>query len=259
MDRRGFRIVQRTEGTRGDLAALTAEAERLYWRLMLACDEHGCHRAEPVTVTGNVMVGVKVTVKAVEKAISELVNAGIVVAWIAADGAMWMEIRGFDEGQTAAFLARRHPRIAPPRPDDEPGAPVSAGVPVAPTPPPAEAVFDAQTSDGVQRVFDHWSAGEKRTGGNSRPILTPDRRKRIKARLDDGFTVEQLCECIDGFHGDPFHLGENDRDTRYTDIATILKDARKVDAGIAKCKRNAPGGPQRRSSLVRPQAGGPGE
>lgn len=246
MERLGFRIVQRNEGQRSDLGRLSANAERTYWRLMLASDAHGCHRGEAIAVAGNAMVGIqKLTVRAVEQALAELVAHRIIDVWEADDGAMWLEIRGFDERQTPNCLEHRHARIAPPRPpdiDDDTGSAVPAN-PKAPKPTDA-AAHEARTSDAVQRVFDHWAAGEKRTGGNSRPMLTPDRRKRIKARLDDGFTVEQLCECIDGFHASPFHLGQNDRDTRYTDLMTMLKSSQQVDAGIQKAKQG--GGPARR-------------
>lgn len=252
VERPGFRMVQRIEGTRADLGALTADAERLYWRLMLACDAHGCHRAEPLTVAGTAMVGVaKVTVRKVEKALSELLVARIIDVWIADDGAHWLEIVGFDERQSENVIQNRPARTAPPRPDDGDGAPVA--LPTDKPKPDADAL-DPMTSDAVQRVFDHWAAGEKRTGGVSRAMLTPERRKRIRARLKDGYTVEELCMAIDGFHADPFHLGKNNRDSRYTDLHTILKSAAKVDAGIAKSGRRSPGGPQRRTSLVNPQS-----
>lgn len=256
MERPGFRMVQRTEGTRSDLGTLTADAERLYWRLMLACDAHGCHRAEPLTVAGTAMIGVaKCTVRKVEKALSELFVARIIDVWIADDGAHWLEIRGFDARQSDNVIDGRPPRTAPPRPesddDDVPG-----GLP-SDKPDPGD---DPKTSDAVQRVFDHWSAGEKRTGGVSRAVLTTERRKRIKARLKDGYEVEDLCDAIDGFHADPFHLGQNNRDNRYTDLHTILKSAAKVDAGIAKKRKMEGKRAPRPGSLVRPQTGGaPGE
>lgn len=240
MERPGFRYVQRLEGTRADLGALTADAERLYWRLMLAADAHGCHRAEPLAVAGSAMVGVaKWTMRKTEKALSELLVARIIDVWIADDGAHWLEIRGFDERQTENALTNRPPRTAPHRPDDEDDEPPTGLPSTKPNPDP-----DPKTSDAVQRVFDHWSAGEKRTGGVKRAMLTPERRKRIRARLKDGYTVEELCAAIDGFHGDAWHLGQNNRDTRYTDLHTILKSAAKVDAGIAKAKQG--GGPARR-------------
>lgn len=234
MDRQGFRIVQRSEGLRGDLAQLSADAERLYWRLMLACDAHGCHRAETVTVAGNAMCGVNITVKKVEQAISELVNAGVIDTW-AVGNEQWLEIVNFDLGQTANAIQRRHARVAPPRPerpirpsDEEPPA---AQLSVVPDKPPSPT---DNTAAMIQQVFDHWAEGEKRTGGAQRAMLTKDRATKIRLRLDEGYTVEDLCAAIDGFHADAFHLGENKQQTRYTDIVTILKDARKVDTGIQK-------------------------
>lgn len=237
MERRGFRIVQRAEGTRGDLAALTADAERLYWRLMLACDEHGCHRAEPAAIAGDALVGVKITLKQTEKAITELLLARVIDVWDTEQGERWCEIRNFDAGQTPKFIEKRYARIAPPNPQIEPEEA-----------PAEDKKDDPRTTEQVKAVFDHWLAGEQRTGGAERALLTDGRRTVIRARLDDGYTVDDLCKCIDGFHADPFHLGQNNRQSRYTDITTLLKNARKVDAGMQKAKQQRGDGPRDRFS-----------
>lgn len=62
----------------------------------------------------------------------------------------------------------------------------------------------------------------------------------IADRLAEGSTVEELCACIDGYHNSPYHLGENERNTRYLDLALFMRDAGKVQAGLEHARRNAP-------------------
>lgn len=239
MDRHGFRIIQRNEGLRADLARLTDAAERLYWRLMLACDQHGCHRAETNTILGSVLVGTSTTAKAVERAVGELVVERIVDVWDADDGARWLEIVGFDTTQTAGFIANRGRRLAPPNPNLDPREAVERIIPSKKAKATVDDKMDEPTRELVRAVFEHWKAGEARTGGATRAILTDDRKTLIKKRLDDGFTVGDLKAAVDGYHASPWHLGKNDRQRRYTDIELALRNASKVEAGIQRSKQAA--------------------
>jgi len=54
----------------------------------------------------------------------------------------------------------------------------------------------------AERVFDHWRAVWR----HPQAQLDVKRRRRIEARLE-GFTVEQLCEAIEGFRQSPWHCG----------------------------------------------------
>lgn len=58
--------------------------------------------------------------------------------------------------------------------------------------------------------------------------LTTDRVKLIKARLKEGHSPETLCEAIDGLHVSPFHLGENDRNTKYLDLEHAMRNGAQV-------------------------------
>lgn len=59
--------------------------------------------------------------------------------------------------------------------------------------------------------------------------LTPGRRRKIAARLKDGFSVDQLVDAMKAAHADPFYRGENDRDRRYDDPETIFKSVEVVE------------------------------
>jgi uncharacterized phage protein (TIGR02220 family) len=70
--------------------------------------------------------------------------------------------------------------------------------------------------------------------------MSSDRTRHIRARLADGFTVEQLCRAIDRVAADPFSLGANDRRTPYIEPKTILRSPSKVDEWLAIVAAPAP-------------------
>jgi hypothetical protein len=52
-------------------------------------------------------------------------------------------------------------------------------------------------------------------------------------RLKEGFTPDELKSAIDGFHTDPWHSGENPEHKVWLDLDLLLRDAGKVEAGVA--------------------------
>ena len=59
----------------------------------------------------------------------------------------------------------------------------------------------------VREVFDHW----KSTLNHPKTKLGSDRVIKIRSRLREGFTVEELKQAIDGCAASPHHMGDNDR------------------------------------------------
>lgn len=86
--------------------------------------------------------------------------------------------------------------------------------------------------ESVDTVFAFW----KSTMRHERAVLDIKRRRVIEARLKDGYTAESLCEAIHGCSLSPFHMGDNDRKTRYDGLDLILRDAEKVDKFIGYAK-----------------------
>lgn len=111
--------------------------------------------------------------------------------------------------------------------------PPLALVPVAP---PAE-----KPSDAAAEVFWHWRAV---MGKDGRTAFDAKRRRAVKARLADGYTVDQLKRAVDGCAKTPHNMGQNDRGERYDDLELICRDAAHVDRFIA----NAQSPPTPRSS-----------
>lgn len=83
--------------------------------------------------------------------------------------------------------------------------------------------------EDVERVFDRW----KTTMAHKRARLDPRRAKAIRGMLAIGYSVEDLELAIFGCSVSAFHQGQNDRATKFDDIALICRDAEHVDKFIA--------------------------
>ncbi|HEM8613985.1 TPA: replication protein [Citrobacter amalonaticus] len=82
-----------------------------------------------------------------------------------------------------------------------------------------------QKVDPVRLVFSHWQDEHH----HSTAKLDDKRRKRIKARLAEGFTADDLCRAITGAKGDSWLMGKNPSKKRYDGIDTLLRDAAQVE------------------------------
>jgi len=105
--------------------------------------------------------------------------------------------------------------------------------------------------DREQAVFSHWSGtlwSKVHDAGSAR--ATPKRVSPIRARLREGFTVEQLCRVIDAISQSAFHLGDNDRGKPYIEPGTIFRNREKVEEHLARPART----PARRGPVNRAQA-----
>ena len=90
-------------------------------------------------------------------------------------------------------------------------------------------------------VFAHWQQVHNHPGAK----LDDNRKRTIKARLRDGYSVENLKQAVDGCKRSSWHMGANDRNTVYDSLDLILRNAEKVDAfmELATSKRHAEGLP----------------
>lgn len=77
----------------------------------------------------------------------------------------------------------------------------------------------------VKQVFEHWKA----TMDHPEAKLTADRRRKIEARLREGYSPETLCHAIDGCAASKFHMGENEEAKRYDDLTLIFRSGSKVE------------------------------
>ena len=98
-----------------------------------------------------------------------------------------------------------------------------------------------RNGDAVLDVFAHWQQVHNHPGAK----LDDNRKRTIKARLRDGYSVENLKQAVDGCKRSSWHMGANDRNTVYDSLDLILRNAEKVDAfmELATSKRHAEGLP----------------
>jgi len=81
----------------------------------------------------------------------------------------------------------------------------------------------------IRRVFEAW----QRIHGHQGAKLDRARVARIKARLADKFTADQLIEAIGNAKNDRFLMGENVHGRVYDGIETLLKSVSQVERLIA--------------------------
>lgn len=74
-------------------------------------------------------------------------------------------------------------------------------------------------------IFDHWAQAM----GKKRAKLTPERRKKITARLKDGYTEGDIRLAIDNCARSEFHLGKNDAGREYNDLTLICRNGSKLE------------------------------
>lgn len=77
----------------------------------------------------------------------------------------------------------------------------------------------------VSSVFEEW----KRILNHPKAQLDEKRKKRIKARLKEGFSADDLKKALRGVLKSPYHLGQNASKTRYDGIDTVFRDRAQVE------------------------------
>lgn len=80
--------------------------------------------------------------------------------------------------------------------------------------------------DFVAELYGDWKTLTGRNGGTR---LTPGRRTAVKARLDDGYSVEEIRRAIANCASSPFHQGKNDREQRFDDLTLICRNGEKLE------------------------------
>lgn len=83
---------------------------------------------------------------------------------------------------------------------------------------------DLSPGGDVATVFQHW----KQVMGRTAAKLTLKRAQLIKARLRDS-TVDELLMAVDGCAASAWHMGRNDRRTRFDDLTLICRDREHVE------------------------------
>lgn len=83
--------------------------------------------------------------------------------------------------------------------------------------------------ENIYVVFEFW----KTTFNSPKTVLTEKRKKKIEARLDQGYSVEDIKKAILNCSKSDYHMGKNDRGTVYNDIELICREPEKLDRFIS--------------------------
>lgn len=77
-------------------------------------------------------------------------------------------------------------------------------------------------AESVSRIISHYQ--------KYHPKSLPGRKERdkIRDRLGEGWSVEQIQEAIDGCHRSPFHCGQNDKQQIHQSLELIVRDSKHV-------------------------------
>ena len=84
--------------------------------------------------------------------------------------------------------------------------------------------------DQAAGVFAYW----KRALGHPDAKFGPERRRKIQARLREGYTPEQLMAAVNGCRASPHHMGVNDTGTIYDSVELIFRNGEKVEYFMAR-------------------------
>ena len=88
-------------------------------------------------------------------------------------------------------------------------------------------------SGETAEVFAYWQG----VMNHPQAKLDSKRLKAIKARLADGYTVDQICRAVDGCKLSPHHMGQNETQTVYDDIELICRDVPKLEKFMGWAQR----------------------
>lgn len=75
--------------------------------------------------------------------------------------------------------------------------------------------------EDIRAIFDHW---RQAFGLNGRSRLTPERRRKIRARLRQGYSADRLKRAVEGCAGSKWHVEQG-----HTDLAWILHNGSRVE------------------------------
>lgn len=144
-------------------------------------------------------------------------NWRVVVPWYEADEGRQNDTPTSNGGASSATSGGD---TVTPEPVQEPTHRVSTDVETVVQP-----TLDGSTEDPAE-VFDYWRKVMGKTGN---VVLNAKRRSAIKARLAEGYTVEDLKLAVDGCKNTPHNMGQNDRGRPFNDIELICRNGPNVE------------------------------
>lgn len=86
---------------------------------------------------------------------------------------------------------------------------------------------DSSFTSSAKKVFEKWTEA---TGKDPKKVkLNRARQDKIRARLREGYSVDDLCAAVQGIALSAWHTGDNPDGKRYDDITVALRDGAQVE------------------------------
>jgi hypothetical protein len=91
--------------------------------------------------------------------------------------------------------------------------------------PPKQAPKPSTTTKEEAELFAYW----QRAFGKPQAKPTPERVAKLRARLRDGYSVQDIKRAFDAISASPFHRGENPNGQEHVDITLICRSGAQLE------------------------------
>lgn len=87
--------------------------------------------------------------------------------------------------------------------------------------------IDSQQADESQQIFEYWCLVMQKNGSAK---FTADRKRAVKARLKEGYTIDHIKQAIDGCARSDWHMARDGRNTtKYDDLELICRNGSQIE------------------------------
>lgn len=212
---------------------LSLQAEAWFWRVITTVDDFGNGEADPELCHALTAGRRKVTPKQISAWLREMKDVGLIELY-EVKGEPYLHVTGFEVSQPAGKNGKRIKRF--PSPAESSGIQVnpelSSSAPASDSDNDTEDDTDNENvspSATATLLFDYW----REQTGHPNASFTDKRRKRVLARLNQGYTQGQIEMAIRGCMASSFHQGQNDTGEKYDDLELICRDGEHLEKFVA--------------------------
>ena len=252
------RYIRETITTSETLAQVSADAERLFWRLVVLADDYGLYDGRLTTLLGKALTAFlgRISAEDVSRWLDELSSVGLISLY-ETDGKPFLRLRTFavHQGQPRA----KKPKYPRPLASDCNcnQLPADDGIVFkVVTPPDSNPDTNTNTNtdkergvggtipapDSVREVFEYYRA-KIQPGAR----LIPAAREKIKNRLEE-YSPAQLRQAVDKFAADPWRMENNSHEG----AAWFFHSQERIEQFLALAPRARPS-PSGRPDPPRPE------
>jgi hypothetical protein len=253
------RLLKPTFFTDEAVASCSPLARILFSGLWCLADKRGRLKDQPPVIGGAVLPFDSADIGAL---ISELCGAGLVIRY-QAKGSKYLQVKNFEKHQHPhpkepeseipgpTESAMEIPEQLPERPEvavavsseSFPSLTYPSESESAPPSGESKPLESTQTTYAVVVVYQHWQA----VMSKPKAKLTPERKRKVMARIKEGYTVDDLKAAVDGCKASAWHQGANADGKVFDDLELICRDGKRVEQFIAAA---ASPGPRSQNAVV---------